>query len=104
MRRIRFHPSASEETNEAVAWYSAVRPELGRDFIRELEAALALLRTDPVPSTPHPHVAKRLGARRLTLKRFTFDLVFIERDADLHIVAIAHHSRRPGYWKARLRI
>ncbi len=103
MTQVRFHPAAAEEAEEAAAWYADERISLGQDFVRELDAALALLKSNTIPSTPHPHVPNGLGVRRFTLKRFKFDVVFVERGEALTVVAVAHHSRRPGYWKARLR-
>jgi hypothetical protein len=35
------------------------------------------------------------------VKRFPYKIVYRERADDLYIVAIAHTSRRPGYWKDR---
>lgn len=103
MRQVRFHPAAAEEAEEAAAWYESEMPGLGEGFVKELTAAIALLRKNPVPSVPIPHPSKRLGARRLLLGRFPYDVVFVERGDSTVIVAVAHQRRRPGYWKARLR-
>jgi hypothetical protein len=32
---------------------------------------------------------------------FPYKVAYRIRDHDIHIVAIAHTSRRPGYWKNR---
>ncbi len=42
------------------------------------------------------------GVRRLGLRTFPYHLVYVE-DPRLVIVAVAHMSRRPGYWRQRLR-
>jgi len=34
--------------------------------------------------------------------KFPFDLFYVIGDADILILAIAHESRRPGYWRSRL--
>ena len=102
MSRVRFHPGAAVEAEEAAAWYSAERPGLGSRFGSALEEAIAVLEQKPVPSTRYPHVPESFDARRLKLKRFPFDLVFVLHGDDVLIVAIAHHRRRPGYWRARL--
>jgi toxin ParE1/3/4 len=37
----------------------------------------------------------------VVLNRFPFALIYrIERD-EVQILAVAHHSRRPGYWRER---
>jgi toxin ParE1/3/4 len=68
-----------------------------------VEAALDLLEEEMVPLTVMPGVLGQRGAKRLILKRFPYDIVVYERGVDLVVVAFAHHSRRPGYWRARLR-
>jgi hypothetical protein len=37
------------------------------------------------------------------LKRFPYDIVVRELSEEILVVAVAHHSRRPGYWRDRLR-
>jgi toxin ParE1/3/4 len=103
MRIVRFHPAASEEAEAAADWYFAERPGLGFDFETELSAVISLLRQRNIPSTPYPGMPPRQHLRRLLFKRFPYDIVFVERDENIVIVAIAHHARRPGYWKHRLR-
>jgi len=37
------------------------------------------------------------------MKRFPYDVVVVERSAtEVLVVAFAHHSRHPGYWRGRL--
>jgi plasmid stabilization system protein ParE len=41
------------------------------------------------------------GIRKRVLRKFPYSLIYtIERD-ELLILAVAHHSRRPGYWAGR---
>jgi hypothetical protein len=41
------------------------------------------------------------GVRQKVLHRFPFALIY-EIDADeIRVFAVAHHSRRPGYWRDR---
>ena len=40
--------------------------------------------------------------RRANLDRFPFYLPYIIRDETLIILAIAHNSRHPDYWKQRI--
>jgi hypothetical protein len=35
------------------------------------------------------------------LPHFPFSLVYRVRHAEIEIVAVAHHRRRPGYWRSR---
>jgi len=36
------------------------------------------------------------------LRRFPYVVVFIELDAEIRILAIAHMSREPGFWRGRI--
>jgi toxin ParE1/3/4 len=103
MRRIRLLEEAAQEAIEAAAWYEQERTGLGRDFARAIESALDLLQEDIIPLAPMPGAAGARGAKRLILKRFPYDVVAQERLGEILVVAVAHHSRRPGYWRHRLR-
>ena len=48
----------------------------------------------------NPRTWPRYGgrARRYVFPRYPFSLVYILRDDDVEIVAVAHGRRRPGYW------
>jgi toxin ParE1/3/4 len=103
MRRIRLLEEAAQEAIEAAAWYEQERTGLGRDFAQAIEAALDLLQDDIVPLAPLPGAAGTRGAKRLILKRFPYDVVAQERPDEILVIAVAHQSRRPGYWRHRLR-
>ena len=103
MRKLRILAAAAEEAAEAAAWYEMQRPGLGAEFERAVDAALDLLEEEIVPLTPVPGAAGKRGATRLILKRFPYDVVVRERGAEIVVIALAHHSRRPGYWRDRLR-
>jgi plasmid stabilization system protein ParE len=42
--------------------------------------------------------------RRVPLRHFPFLLLYRRRDDYLQIVALAHTSRKPSYWRARLEL
>lgn len=93
MRRVRILEEAAEEAVEAAGWYEPQRPGLGAEFERAVEAALDLLQEESVPLTIMPGAAGRLGAKRLILRRFPYDVVVKERDDELVVIAFAHQSR-----------
>jgi plasmid stabilization system protein ParE len=41
--------------------------------------------------------------RRFPLRDFPFFLIYRERGGQLQIVALAHTSRKPNYWRERLK-
>ena len=103
MARVRILEEASDEAIEAAAWYEEQRPGLGIEFAQAFHASLDLLEEEILPLSNMPGKAGREGAKRLILSRFPYDVVVREHRDALFVVAVAHHSRRPGYWRTRLR-
>lgn len=103
MRTLRIHEAAANEAAEAAAWYENERPGLGAEFERAIDAALDLLEEEIVPLVSVAGEAGRRGAKRLMLRRFPYSVIVHERESELLVVAFAHHARRPGYWRGRLR-
>jgi toxin ParE1/3/4 len=94
-RRFRIHDEATLELRRAAAWYDERREGLGDEFVLAVNAAIAKIVDAPAR---WPRFA---GASRYVLKRFPYNLIFRFDDEQIEIVAIAHHSRRPTYWKRR---
>lgn len=42
------------------------------------------------------------GVRSARVKDFRYRIYFVERSDTIRIIAIAHTSRRPRYWRKRL--
>ncbi len=103
MRRVRILEQAAVEAIEAAAWYEHERPRLGREFDRAVNAAIDLLEDEIVPLANLPGVTGAGRTKRLLLKRFPYDIVVRELPEEIVVVAVAHQSRRPGYWRDRLR-
>jgi hypothetical protein len=100
-RKVRILGAAADEAAEAAAWYEMQRSGLGVEFERAVDAALDLLEEDIVPLSPVPGAAGERGAKRLILKRFPYDVVVRYLGSEILVIAFAHHSRRPGYWRNR---
>jgi hypothetical protein len=98
---LRILQAAAEEAEAAIAWYEGERRGLGADFAVCVERALDLLEDGLIPLLPLPGESGRVGAKRLILRRFPYDVIVLERGEELIVVAFAHHSRKPGYWRAR---
>lgn len=100
-RRLRTHPEAAEEVLSAAEWYEAQRPNLGRQFEAEVDGVLSDLASGLAVSSWVR--GRHRKVRRIILNRFPYDLVFLEHGDEIVLVAVAHHARRPGYWRHRLR-
>jgi len=92
----RFLPLAEQEMSEAAAFYEAKTSGLGRNFLDDVQQAIDRLRTHPQSGV---EVADRL--RSTLLHRFPFSLIYAVEPDGLLIISLAHHRRRPGYWRSR---
>jgi len=103
MQRVRISKDAARELEEAARWYERESPGLGTRLIDAFEHAVDLLRGKMPPLLPMDGNSAAKGAKRIILRRFPFSVIVIQRFDEYIIVALAHHSRRPGYWKERIR-
>jgi len=93
-----FHPEAREEFDSTIDELREISKPLARRFVRRTSEVITILRMFPGIGSP---LGRR--ARRFPLHPFKYDMVYISVDADIHLIAFAHHKRRPGYWRKRLR-
>jgi plasmid stabilization system protein ParE len=93
-----FDPAARKEYHSAVRYYEGARPSLGADFVLEVERTIA-----QILENPERWHKISTNYRRCNVRRFPYAVVYeVTRDGVL-IFAVAHHSRRPNYWKRRLK-
>lgn len=94
--------TSMDKTNAVTVWieasqfYEAAAGGLGSDFLDDVQRGISNLRQHPNLG----HLVGR-GLRRLLLRRFPFLIYSVEAN-DILIIAVAHHGRRPGYWKSRV--
>ena len=97
MKPLRFHHEAEAELDEAVTFYQSRLPGLGVDLRKEVEFAARRIREAPLRWSPFD-----AGTRRFLVRRFPYSVIYLELADRLWVVAVAHHKRRPGYWRNRL--
>ena len=98
MTEVVFLDPALTELREAARWYDEHQTGVGHEFLRAVDQALDRLLRDP---SARPTTGK--GIYRQLVDRFPFDLLYRIRPARIEVVAVAHHSRKPGYWQHRAR-
>lgn len=93
-----YHPKADDEVLESARFYELRSKGLGWRFLKAVQEAEARIVRSPraFPFLDDP-------IRRCVLAGFPFNLLFRLDEEAVHVVAVAHHRRRPGYWKRRLR-
>ena|SRR5258708_4674781 len=95
--KARFHEAADAELTEAVFYYDGRAVGLGDRLLAEVKNASRRIEQFPEIA---PVIA--YGVRAKGLASFPYTLMYVVDPDDLFIVAVAHQSRRPGYWADRL--
>jgi toxin ParE1/3/4 len=95
--KYEFHPEAERELYEAALRYESEVPDLGRRFGDELERVVRLV-------LEHPEMGARVdeNLRHFVLRKFPFSVVYAITGDLAYIVAVAHGSREPEYWRPRV--
>lgn len=96
MMRLFFAVAAREELDEAFAYLELQQPGLGYRFTSDVDEALTRIRKQPLAWHP---LSKHF--RRCHLRHFRYGVIYRIREERIEILAIAHDSRRPGYWRNR---
>jgi toxin ParE1/3/4 len=91
------HPLADEEVVEAAVFYNVVRQGLGDDFLQPFDRAVEAIRRDPMRWP-----VREFGTRRYVMRRFPYAIRYLIKPELVFVVAVAHTSREPGYWKDRV--
>ena len=93
---IRLIKEAEIELWESVDFYENQVAGLGLDFESEIRNALRIIQQNP-----EMWPLRQRNVRRYLIERFPFAIHYTIEPDILRIIAIAHCSRKPGYWKNR---
>lgn len=95
---LQYLAEASDDLLCAVTYYKNCEEELAADFYREV----LHVETDVIKM---PELWHRIDAnyRRKLFKRYPYSLVYrVVNEELILIIAVAHTSRHPDYWKTRI--
>jgi toxin ParE1/3/4 len=93
---VDIHPAAVREARKAYRWYLRRSAGAASRFQAAFDAALEQIAQSPGRWPIYLH-----GTRYRLLRRFRFILVYRQHGNRLQVVAVAHGSRKPAYWKRR---
>jgi plasmid stabilization system protein ParE len=101
-RSHRFHPHAGNEYLEDIEYLRADDRQVAVDFTAAVDEAIARVIEYPEIGVV---ILERRGRRirKWRVQGFRYSLIYAVLDDVIRILAVAHHSRRPGYWLYRLR-
>ena len=97
MKPLIIHSQARAELDQSMAHYEGQLPGLGLDLQAEVERTLADIQENPLLGSPYQSTRYRFWV----VRRFSFVVYYRELEEAIWIAAIAHGSRRPGYWRRR---
>jgi toxin ParE1/3/4 len=93
-------PAALAELAAAADWYEERGAGLGVNLVSRVQRVL-----HDISETPgsYPIWSEDARFRKAKVGRFPYIVFYQEREAAVHVVAIAHGRRSPGYWQSRSR-
>src|SRR3954447_10403678 len=90
-------PEARAELRHATLHYEQLREGPGDDFLEHF--LLAITEIEEAPKR-WPQIER--GFHQFRLSRFPYALIYRVLRDSIDVVAVAHQSRREGYWHDRL--
>jgi len=95
--KFRFHPAASAEYEADIRFYKKRQPGLQHRFVASVEEAIGRI-------LEHPERWRMIepDIRRCLTRIFPYSVIYSVQGETVFIIAIAHGSREPGYWKDRV--
>lgn len=97
MAEILITEGAEEDYTSSLRWYAERSQRAAEGFEAEFARAL-----DAIAAAPDRYPLCDDRHRFYLLKRYPFQIIYRKASEDQWlIVAVAHASRRPGYWSSR---
>jgi len=97
VKPVVLHREALEEFDAAAAHYAEIDPAPGRRFYDVIDRLIAEARAAPATFR-----FIREPVRRHFSREFPYGIIYVERPADIWIIAVMPLRRKPGYWTHRI--
>jgi plasmid stabilization system protein ParE len=95
--KARFIQAAQKDLREAVRYYDAQRPGLGKEFREEVRSTV-----ERIKNLPDAWQLLSENIRRCRTRRFPYGVIYQARGDEILIVAVAHLHQEPGRWSDRI--
>jgi hypothetical protein len=96
--KLRIHRLAVAEIDNEVDYYESRQTGLGAELEDEVAMVLEMIVQFPFAA---PQWKERADRRIAVLGRFPFTMPYQIVSDEIVVLALAHTSRRPGYWSRR---
>lgn len=98
IKKVTLHDEAADDFDSAFDWYLERSPDAAVRFDEAVQRAFT-----QISRNPDRWPRGSYGTRRFLLRGFPYLLIYRELESDtIQILAVAHTSRRPGYWEQRV--
>ncbi len=92
--KIRISASARKELVNAIDYHNAEKARPGGELADEIERAVRLIAERPMVGSDIGE-----GERKFTVDRFRYNVIYRIEQKTVYVLAIAHHRRKPNYWR-----
>lgn len=103
MKSYEILDEASDDLEAAAVWYEEQRQGLGLELVAEFRERQAFALENPRLGTPGGHTPGGNEIRRFRLSKFKRYVIVMATIDVPTVLAFKHSSRRPGYWRDRLK-
>lgn len=97
MRPVRVDPRAAGDLARATVWYDAQQPNLGTEFLVQVDDAIYRAVSAPFSYSPF-----RRHTRRVLLRRFPYAIYYVVEDEVILVLAVLHQRRGSSAWRGRV--
>ncbi len=90
---------AEADIAAAAIWYEQQRPGLGREFVADIDDAIAIAVANPFR---FPCLRRRPEARRILTRRFPYRVFFVRQGDKLVVFRVLHSARHDREWRSNI--
>jgi len=94
--KVKFHPEALVEFEEAALFYEQQRAGLGGRFVSAVEAAIL-----GIQETPRRFPIFEEDVRRRLVRVFPYVILYAIEQKSIVVLAVMHAHQKPLYWRPR---
>jgi len=91
---LRLRREAERDIKAAYKWHEEKRPNLGKEFIEEIES-----RIEKIGENPDLYVTAYKNIHRALCKRFPYSVYFVKTENDVVVIGALHQRRNPAVWQ-----
>lgn len=94
---VQLAPAAEGDIGDAFLWYRERNALIADAFRAEVFDTI-----DRIADAPLAKGADEEGNRKRVLHRFPYSVIYEVLGSTVTILAVAHHRRKPGYWRSQV--